>query len=103
MQMVMLGTLSLSGPAGVLAMRRKLLVVAQRLGFSAGRSTRLAASASDYAKTVIERGPMELRVLLNGEGGHIAKPIDPDQLFKTLLCWTRRRNAEETLEQSLGS
>src|SRR5262245_3672969 len=68
MQMVMLGTLSLSGAAGVVAMRRKLLSVAQRLGISVDRSTRLAASVSDHAKTVIERGPFELRVALVREG-----------------------------------
>ena len=64
----MLGTLTLNGGAGVLAMRRKLLAVAQRLGLSTGRSTRLAASASDHAKTVIARGPLELRVSLTKEG-----------------------------------
>jgi two-component system sensor histidine kinase/response regulator len=68
MQMVMLGTLTLNGGAGVLAMRRKLLAVAQRLGLSTGRSTRLAASASDHAKTVIAGGPLELRVSLTKEG-----------------------------------
>src|SRR5262245_60293736 len=64
MQTVMLGTLSLNGAAGVVAMRRKLLVVAQRLGFSAGRGTRVAASASDYAKTVVGKQPLEVRVSL---------------------------------------
>ena len=52
MQMVTLGTLSLSGEAGVLAMRRKLLAVAQRFGVSSSKATRLAAAASDHAKDV---------------------------------------------------
>jgi two-component system, sensor histidine kinase and response regulator len=68
MQMVTLGTLSLSGAAGVVAMRRKLLAVAQRLSISVDRSTRVAASASDYAKTLIERGPFDLRVALARQG-----------------------------------
>src|SRR5262245_45323325 len=67
MQMVTLGTLSLNGAAGVAAMRRKLLAVAQRLGLSAGRSTRLAASASDYAKAVVAKEPLEVRVSLTRE------------------------------------
>src|SRR5262245_41948944 len=67
MQMVMLGTLSLNGAAGVVAMRRKLLAVAQLLGFSAGRATRLAASASDYAKTVVGKESLEVRVSLTRE------------------------------------
>jgi len=49
-------------------MRRKLLAVAQQLGLTAGRSTRLAGSASDYAKTVVVKGPLELRVSLAKEG-----------------------------------
>jgi len=64
----MLGTLALNGAAGVVAMRRKLLAVAQRLGFSAGHSTRLAAAASDYAKTVVAKEPLEVRVALMREG-----------------------------------
>src|SRR5262245_7831527 len=67
MQMVMLGTLSLSGAAGVAAMRRKLLAVAQQLGLGTIRSTRLAGAASDHAKTIIKNGSLELRVALNGE------------------------------------
>lgn len=39
MQMVTLGKLTLSGEAGVLAMRRKLLAAAQRLGASSTRAT----------------------------------------------------------------
>jgi two-component system, sensor histidine kinase and response regulator len=66
MQIVMLGTLSLSGGAGVAAMRRKLLAVAQRLGISASRGSRLAASASDYAKTATGHGALELRIGLTG-------------------------------------
>ena len=68
MQMVTLGTLSLSGEAGVLAMRRKLLAVGQRLGISASRGSRLAAAASDYAKTVTGLGALELRIGLTGAG-----------------------------------
>jgi two-component system, sensor histidine kinase and response regulator len=68
MQIVMLGTLSLSGSAGVAAMRRKLLAVAQRLGISASRGSRLAASASDYAKTATGHGALELRIGLTGAG-----------------------------------
>jgi hypothetical protein len=34
---------------------------------------------------------------------HIAKPIDPDQLFSVMLRWTSRRGAEDKLETSLGS
>src|SRR5262245_10382289 len=64
MQTVMLGTLSLNGAACVVAMRRKLLAVAQRLGFSAGRGTRVAASASDYTKTGVGKEPLEVRVSL---------------------------------------
>jgi two-component system sensor histidine kinase/response regulator len=67
MQVVTLGTVSLSGAAGVLAMRRKLLGVAQRLGMTTIRSTRLAAAASDHAKTAIKHGALELRVALNRE------------------------------------
>jgi len=68
MQIVMLGTLSLSGGAGVAAMRRKLLAVAHRLGISASRGSRLAASASDYAKTATGHGALELRIGLTGAG-----------------------------------
>jgi two-component system sensor histidine kinase/response regulator len=64
MQMVILGTLSLSGAAGVVAMRRKLLAVAQGLGVNTIRSTRLAAAASDHAKAAIKHGALELRVAL---------------------------------------
>jgi len=67
MQMVTLGTLSLSGADGIVAMRRKLLAVAQRLGMDTIRSTRLAAAASDHAKAAIKRGVLELRVALNRE------------------------------------
>ena len=42
------------------------------------------------------------RCLEAGMNDHIAKPIDPDQLFKVLLRWTGRRRVEETLEHSLG-
>ena len=66
MQVVTLGTLSISGQAGVLAMRRKLLAVAQRFGVSSIKATRLAAAASDHAKDVIRNTALELLVGLNG-------------------------------------
>jgi two-component system, sensor histidine kinase and response regulator len=66
MQMVTLGTLSLSGEAGILAMRRKLLVTAQRLGLSSGKATRLAAAASDHAKDVTRNTALEVLVGLSG-------------------------------------
>jgi two-component system, sensor histidine kinase and response regulator len=66
MQMVTLGTLSLSGEAGVLAMRRKLLAVAQRLGISSVKATQLAAAASDHAKAVIQTAALEMVFKLNG-------------------------------------
>jgi two-component system sensor histidine kinase/response regulator len=66
MQMVTLGTLSLSGEAGVLAMRRKLLAVAQRLGVSSVKATQLAAAASDHAKAVIQSSALEMLFKLNG-------------------------------------
>ena len=47
-------------------MRRKLLAVAQRLGVSSCKATRLAAAASDHAKDVIRGTPLELLVGLNG-------------------------------------
>jgi hypothetical protein len=68
MQIAMLGALSLSGSAGVAAMRRKLLAVAQRLGISASRGSRLTAAASDYAKTATGHGALELRIGLTGAG-----------------------------------
>jgi two-component system, sensor histidine kinase and response regulator len=66
MQMVTLGTLSLSGEAGVLAMRRKLLVTAQRLGVSSSKATRIAAAASDHAKDVTRNAALEVLVGLSG-------------------------------------
>src|SRR5262249_22964506 len=59
------GTLSLNGEAAVLAMRRKLLGVAQRLGINSIKSVKLAAAASDYAKKASQNGPVELQVTLN--------------------------------------
>jgi two-component system sensor histidine kinase/response regulator len=52
MQMVTLGTLTVSGGAGVLGLRRKLLATARRLSINATRATKLAAASSDYAKEV---------------------------------------------------
>jgi two-component system, sensor histidine kinase and response regulator len=66
MQMVTLGALSLCGEAGVLAMRRKLLAVAQRLGVSSIKATRLAAAASDHAKAVIRNTALEMLIRLTG-------------------------------------
>jgi len=66
MQMVTLGTLSLSGEAGILAMRRKLLAVAQRLGATTSKATRLAAAASDHAKDVTRTTALEVLVGLSG-------------------------------------
>jgi two-component system, sensor histidine kinase and response regulator len=43
------------------------------------------------------------RCLEAGMNDHIAKPIDPDQLFNVMLRWTRRRTAEDISEASLGS
>jgi len=43
------------------------------------------------------------RCLDAGMNDHIAKPIDPDQLFKVLIRWTGRHHTEQTLEQFLGS
>jgi two-component system sensor histidine kinase/response regulator len=43
------------------------------------------------------------RCLDAGMNDHIAKPIDPDQLFKVLLRWTGRRDTEPTLEHTIGS
>jgi two-component system sensor histidine kinase/response regulator len=43
------------------------------------------------------------RCLEAGMNDHIAKPIDPDQLFSVMLRWTRRRTAEDKSEASLGS
>jgi len=65
MQVVTLGTLSVSGQAGVLAMRHKLLAIAQRLGVSSIRATRLASAASDHAKDVTQTTALELLVGLN--------------------------------------
>jgi two-component system sensor histidine kinase/response regulator len=65
LQTVMLGALSLNGEAAILAMRRKLLGVAQRLGIDSIKSVKLAAAASDYAKEASQNGPVELQVTLN--------------------------------------
>src|SRR5262245_40719769 len=62
MQTVTLGFLSLSGPPGILAMRRKLLAVAQRLGLSSSKSIRLAAAASDYAKEAVQSGTLQMQI-----------------------------------------
>lgn len=43
------------------------------------------------------------RCLDAGMNDHIAKPIDPDQLFKVLLRWTGHRDTEPTFEHTIGS
>lgn len=43
------------------------------------------------------------RCLEAGMNDHIAKPIDPDQLFRVLVRWTGRRGVKEALEHSFGS
>jgi hypothetical protein len=44
------------------------------------------------------------RCLEAGMNDHIAKPIDPDQLFNGLLRWTgERRSVEKTVGHSLGT
>ena len=47
-------------------MRRKLLAVAQRLGITSNKATRLAAAASDHAKDVTRKAVLEVRVDLHG-------------------------------------
>jgi two-component system, sensor histidine kinase and response regulator len=42
------------------------------------------------------------RCLEAGMNDHIAKPIDPEQLFRVLLRWTEDRGIEHRLEQSLA-
>jgi PAS domain S-box-containing protein len=76
MQMVTLGTLSLSGEAGILAMRRKLLAVAQRLGVNSIKATRLAAAASDHAKDATRKGALDVLVGLSGSGSSQELYID---------------------------
>ncbi|MGH6891011.1 MAG: PAS domain-containing protein, partial [Dongiaceae bacterium] len=66
MPMVTLGTLSVTGAKGIVALRRKLLVVAQRFGVNSIRATRLAAAASDHAKDVTKNAALEVRVELGG-------------------------------------
>jgi two-component system sensor histidine kinase/response regulator len=43
------------------------------------------------------------RCLEAGMNDHIAKPIDPDELFKVLVRWAGRRSVEDAMEPSLGS
>jgi signal transduction histidine kinase/DNA-binding response OmpR family regulator len=67
MQIVTLGRLSISGEAGALGMRRKLLAAAQHLGVNSNPATRLAAAASDHAKEVTRNGTtLEVLVWLRG-------------------------------------
>jgi len=67
-RIVTLGTLSPRNNADVLAMRRKLRAVGQRLSCSSGKATRLAAAASDYAKCVIGTTSLEVLIGLSGSG-----------------------------------
>jgi two-component system sensor histidine kinase/response regulator len=57
-------------------MRRKLLVVAQRLGVSSIRATRLAAAASDHAKDVTRNTTLELLVGLIGSASEQELCVD---------------------------
>jgi hypothetical protein len=67
LQMVVLGTLQLKGTAGIGAMRRKLLAVAQHLGVSASKGAMLAAS--DHAKAAMRKDDaLEMRLALAGAG-----------------------------------
>ena len=68
MQMVTLGALSPRSNADILAMRRKLRAVGQRLGCSSGKATRLAAAASDHAKSAIRSTSLEVLIGLSGSG-----------------------------------
>jgi two-component system sensor histidine kinase/response regulator len=68
MQMVALGTLCLSGQAGIAAMRQKLRDVAERIGMNASRSARLAAAASDHAKEAMRSGIIQVGIALGGTG-----------------------------------
>ena len=67
-QMITLGTLSPRNNADVLAMRRKLRAVGRRLGCSSSKATRLAAAASDHAKSVIRSTSLEVLIGLSGSG-----------------------------------
>jgi Na+-transporting NADH:ubiquinone oxidoreductase subunit NqrF len=68
MQMVTLGTLSLSGLASIAAMRQKLRATAEQLGLNSNRSARLAAAASDHAKDAMRGGPVGCSAALVGGG-----------------------------------
>lgn len=68
--MVTLGTLSVSGAAGISAMRQKLRKLAEEIGLNASRSSRLAAAASDHVKDAMRRGTIEVRAgLVGGPAG----------------------------------
>ena len=62
-------------------MRRKLLAVAERLGISTGKATRLAAAASDHAKEVtrkaVSRSPSAAGRIKSGERALHRLPLDP--------------------------
>src|SRR5262245_24820218 len=68
MQMVALGTLDLSGWAGIAAMRQKLRATAETIGLNSSRSARLAAAASDHAKEATRSGAVQCSAALVGNG-----------------------------------
>jgi hypothetical protein len=68
MKIVTLGTLSPRSDGDVLAMRRKLRAVAQRFGITSSKATRLAAAASDHAKSALRSSALEVLVGLDGSG-----------------------------------
>lgn len=74
--MVALGKLSVSGEAGTLAMRRKLLAIAQRLGVNSQSATGLAAAASDHAKEATRNATLEVLVSLSESGAASELRVD---------------------------
>lgn len=63
--MITLGRRSVSGEAGVLAMRRKLFAAAQQLGVNSNRATQLATAVSDHAKELTRKSTLEVLVFLS--------------------------------------
>ena len=66
--MTEIGTISIKGEPAVLAMRRKLLAIANALGIGHVRCVRLASAVSDHAKALVKAGPVEINVGLSGSG-----------------------------------
>jgi CheY-like chemotaxis protein/two-component sensor histidine kinase len=69
-------------------------------GYEATRLIRLMKSAEELPILAItahamteERG----RCLAAGMNGHISKPINPDELYKTLVQWVQPRNCKDSL------